>query len=99
MTTGSENTKNNRHVTTGRVIFNLFQIFVIGVIAYVIMVFISHFSVYNQSANYRVIDSFKAMFFKTDVPSEFFIYFYIFVIITVSVALIVHFITKIFNKE
>lgn len=99
MTTGSENIKNNRKVTTGRVIFNLFQIFLIAVIAYIIMVFISHFSVYNQSPDYKIADSFKAMFFKTDVPSEFFIYFYIFVLITVLLALTVYFITKIFSKK
>ncbi len=99
MTTGSENTKNNRTVTTGRIIFNLFQIFIIGVIAYVTMVFISHFSVYNQNPDYKITDSFKAMLFKTDVPSEFFIYFYIFVIITVSIALSIHFITKLFDKN
>jgi len=85
--------------TTGRIIYNLFQIFVIGIIAYMTMVFISHFSVYNANPDYKVADSFKAMLFKTEVPSEFFVYFYIFVIVTVLLALFIHFFLKLLKKE
>lgn len=63
------------------------------------MVFISHYSVYYSNEDYKIADSFKAMLFKTDVPAQFFVYFYLFVIATVSVALFIHFFLKLLKKD
>ncbi len=63
-------------------------------IAYIVMVFISHFSVYNKTDDYKITDSFNAMLLKTEVPAEFFIYFGLFIFATVLVAVTVNFISK-----
>ena len=83
------NTKTNKK-TLKEVVKNLFKISVFFALSYVIMVFISHFSVYNSLETYKIKDSFDAMLFKTDVPVQFFIYFSVFVIITVLIALVVN---------
>jgi Ca2+/Na+ antiporter len=77
-----------------RTAYYLLQIFLIFLLSYVVMVFISHFSVYNSSETYKISDSFDAMLLKTDVPSEFFLYFGAFVVITVLLSLFVNFFRK-----
>jgi len=86
-------TKTNKK-TPKEVVGNLFKILVFFILSYVIMVFISHFSVYNSLETYKIKDSFNAMLLKTDVPVQFFIYFSVFVIITVLIALLVNIFAK-----
>ena len=54
------------------------------------MVFISHFSVYNKQENYKVVDSFNAMIFKTDVPAEYLVYFGIHIFLVVAIVLVIN---------
>ncbi|MBN2893324.1 MAG: hypothetical protein JXL97_15740 [Bacteroidales bacterium] len=72
----------------------LLNIIILMIFSYITMVFISHFSVYNKTEDYKISDSFKAMLFKTDVPSEFFIYFGILVVLTVIFAITINFLTQ-----
>ncbi len=73
---------------------NILKILGLMLLAYVVMVFISHFSVYNQSETYTISDSFKAMIFKTDVPAQFLIYFGLHIFIVVLIALGINFFGK-----
>ena len=72
----------------------LANIAVLMIISYIVMVFISHFSVYNKEESYKIADSFKAMIFKTDVPAEYLIYFGIHIILVVSIVIIINLIVK-----
>ncbi len=78
------------------IIITLLKIAFLFFFSYVIMVFISYFSVYHDSKTYTLKDSINAMLLKTDVPAEFFLYFGAFVIISVLIAL---FINLIFRKN
>ena len=77
----------------------LLNIFLLILASYIVMVFISHFSVYNKSDNYQLLDSFSAMLFKTDVPAEYFIYFGIHIVLIVLLALFVNFIVNKFSRN
>ena len=48
------------------------KIIILMLVSYIIMVFISHFSVYGDVEGYSIKDSFDATLFKTDITSEFF---------------------------
>lgn len=82
--------KKNNEKSLKLIVKNLFKILVLFVLSYVTMAFISHFSVYNSLESYKIKDSFDAMLFKTDVPVQFFIYFSVFVVITVLLVLFVN---------
>ncbi len=69
-------------------VVTILKIIAILAASYVIMVLISHFSVYNSSPDYRFSDSLKAIFLKTEVPAEFFLYFGAFLAIIAIVVLI-----------
>lgn len=58
---------------------------------YAFMVIISHFSVYHTKTNYKFSDSLNAMFFKSDVPAEFFIYFGLILLIVLLLFLAINF--------
>lgn len=77
----------------------LLNILFLMILAYMVMVFISHFSVYNKSESYKVIDSFKAMLFQTDVPAEYILYFGIHIFIVLAVFLTINFISKKINSK
>jgi len=53
----------------------LLKILFLVLATYVVIVFISHFSVNSQSTTYQISQSFDAMIFKADSPAPFFAYF------------------------
>jgi hypothetical protein len=77
----------------------LLNIALLMLVSYIIMVFISHFSVYHKTDNYQIIDSFDAMLFKTDVPAEFIVYFGVHIVLVVIIVLFINSIVKKFKKQ
>lgn len=89
-----KNNKQSEKKDKNIIIKSLLNIAVLLIFTYVIMAFVSHFSVYNTSETYKISDSFDALFLKTDVPAQFFIYFGAFVIITLIIELIINMFSK-----
>ncbi len=56
-------------------LITLIKIFLLIIVTYIVIVFISHFSVNSQNENYKISQSFDAMIFKGDSPATFFAYY------------------------
>lgn len=92
--TEMKNNKQSEEKDENIIIKSLLNIAVLIIFTYIVMVFISHFSVYNTSETYKITDSFSALFLKTDVPAQFFLYFGAFVVTTVIIELLINLILK-----
>lgn len=86
-------------MTVWNKIKTLFNIALLMLASYIVMVFISHFSVYHKVDNYQISDSFQAMLLKTDVPAEFIIYFGIIIVLVVAIVLTINFFIKRIQKK
>lgn len=83
----------NEKISFKTYVFTVIKFIIWGIFTFIFMVLISHFSVYKDDVNYKFSDSIKALFFKTEVPAEFFVYFGILIVSTLLIALLLRFLT------
>lgn len=83
----------NEKISFKKYVFTSIKFIFWGIFTFSFMVLISHFSVYKDDVNYKFSDSIKALFFKTEVPAEFFVYFGILIISVLFLALLLRFLT------